>query len=149
MGTPVQRGWARDPAGLKGGAGVRKRRWRDVLRMRARSLLRRAQLERELDKELRFHLDLEIEEGRAQGLSSEEARRAALKHIGGITQIQEECRDMRGTYLIDTLKQDLRYAARTLVRSPGFTLLIVLSLALSIGATSAIVSVIDGVLLRG
>ncbi len=116
--------------------------------MRARTLLYRGQVERELEKELHFHLDLEIEEGRARGLSAEEARRAALRKIGGIAQIQEECRDMRRTNFIESLQQDLRYAARTLRRSPGFTLVIVLSLALSIGATSAIVSLLEGVLVR-
>jgi predicted permease len=116
--------------------------------MRIRSLLHRDQVERELENELRFHLDLEIEEARARGLSPEEARLAALRNIGGIAQIQEECRDMRGTNFIESLGQDVRYAARTLARSPGFAVVMVLTLALSIGATSAIVSVIDGVLLR-
>jgi predicted permease len=116
--------------------------------MRARSLLRRSQVERELEKELRFHLDQEIEEGRARGLSADEARGTALRNIGGIAQIQEECRDMRRTNFIENLKRDLHYAARILAKSPGFTLVMVLTLALSIGATSAIVSVIEGVLVR-
>ena len=124
------------------------RRWLDVLRMRARSLLFRSDVERELEKELSFHLDQEIEEGRKHGLSVEEARTVALKRLGGVTQIQEECRDMRGTNFFESLSQDVRYALRTLANSPGFTFVIVYTLALSIGATSAIVSVIDGVLLR-
>lgn len=128
--------------------GVGNRRWRDILRMRARSLLRRAKVERELEKELRFHLDREIEEGRAHGLSLEEARERAMRRIGGIAQIQEECRDMRRTNFVESLGQDVRYALRTLTKNPGFTVVIVLSLALSIGATSAIASLLEGVLIR-
>ncbi len=120
----------------------------NVLRMRVRTLLRKKQVERELEKELRFHLEQEIEEAQARGLSPDEARLAAKKRIGGIAQIQEECRDMRRTKFVESLGQDLRYAVRTLARSPGFTVVMLLTLALSIGATSAIVSVIDGVLLR-
>jgi hypothetical protein len=93
-------------------------------------------------------LNQEIEEGLALGLSPEEARRAALKKMGGIAQIQEECRDMRGTNFLENLKQDLGYGVRTLVKNPGFTAVMLLTLALSIGATSAIVGVVEGVLLR-
>ncbi len=127
---------------------MRPRRWRNILRMRIRSLFRRSQVERELEKELRFHFDQEMEDGRARGLSPEEARSVALKKFGGMAQIQEECRDMRKTGFVENLEQDLRYAIRILAKSPGFTLVMILTLALSIGATSAIVSVIEGVLLR-
>lgn len=123
-------------------------RWQDVLRMRGRSLFCRDRVERELERELKFHLDEAIEEGCARGLSPENARRAALKKLGGIAQVQEECRDMRRTNFVEDAKQDARYAIRTLAKSHGFTAVIMLTLALSIGATSAIFSVIDGVLLR-
>src|SRR5947209_3107987 len=123
-------------------------RWQDLLRMRMRSLFSRGRVERELDKELRFHLEQAVDEGIASGLPPAEARRAALRTLGGIAQIQEECRDMRRTNFIENLGQDLRYALRMLAKSPGFTLVMAITLALSIGATSAIVGVINGVLLR-
>jgi hypothetical protein len=105
-------------------------------------------VERDLEKELKFHLDEQIEEERARGLTPEEARNAALRMLGGVAQIQEECRDMRKTGNIEALGQDLRYAARILSKSPGFAVVLVLTLALSIGATSAIASILEGVLLR-
>ena len=113
-----------------------------------RSLFRRADVERELDKELRFHLAQQIEENLALGMPPAEARFAALRTLGGVTQIQEECRDMRRTHLIEDVFRDLRQAARAFLRSPGFYVVIVLTMALSIGANSAIFSVVDGVLFR-
>ncbi len=127
---------------------MKPRRWGYVLRMRARSLFRRTTVDRELKKELQFHIEQQMAEHTAHGLAPEEARYAALRRLGGLSTIEEECRDMRGTNFISDIKQDLGYAARMLVKSSGFTLAIVLTLALSIGATSAIVSVIEGVLLR-
>ncbi len=120
----------------------------DVVRLRLRSLFGKRRVERELDKELRFHLDQQIEENLAAGMTYAEARLAALRSLGGIAQIEEECRDMRRINQVETVWNDLRYAVRTLLRTPGFTVVIVLTLALSIGANSAIFSVIQGVLLR-
>ena len=122
-------------------------RWLTILGMRARSVFRREQVERELEKELKFHLDQEMAEAHSRGLPPDEVRSAALRTLGGIAQIKEECRDMRRTSLFENIGQDIRYAGRTLISSAGFTLVMVLTLALSIGATTAIVSVIKGVLL--
>jgi predicted permease len=124
-----------------------RRRW-DILRMQVRSLARRRRVEEDLDKELRFHLERQLEENLTAGMLPAEARRAALRKLGGVTQIQEECRDMRRTDYIETFWRDLRYALRSLGKSPGFTVVVVLTLALAIGANSAIFSVIDGVVLR-
>ncbi|HLK65317.1 MAG TPA: ABC transporter permease [Bryobacteraceae bacterium] len=110
--------------------------------------MRSGVLERELDKELRFHLDAETAANLRSGLPPAEAHLAAIRRLGGVAQIQEECRDMRRTDYFENFVRDLRYAARNLARIPGFAVVIVLTLALSIGANSAIFSVIDGVLLR-
>jgi len=116
--------------------------------LRLRSLFGKSALETQLQRELRFHLDQQTEENIARGMPPGEARHAAMRSLGGVAQIQEECRDMRGTQTLETIWNDLRYAARMLIRTPGFAIIIVLSLGLSIGANSAIFSVIEGVLLR-
>jgi len=120
----------------------------DDLRYRSHALLHHKQVEDELDEELRFHFDKQVEKYRRSGMSEEEAKRRARLAFGGHEQVKEDCREARGTSFIELTLDDARYAFRQLVANPTFTLVMVLTLALSIGANSAIFSVINGVLLK-
>ena len=120
----------------------------DKIRLRLRSLFRRAQVERELEAELRFHFDQLIEENISSGMSPDEARQAAQRLIGGLEQYKEECRDLRRVNFIEDLLQDVRYAIRSRAKNPAFTAVVVITLALGIGANTAIFSILHGVLLR-
>ena len=115
---------------------------------RLRSLLSPAREDRELDEELRFHIDKETERNLATGLRPREARRQAHIKFGGVERMRERTREARGVGWIEVFMRDVRYGARGLRRNPGFTLSVVLVLALGIGATSAMLSVTDAVLLR-
>lgn len=119
-----------------------------IFRLRLRSLFVRHKVEQELAEELRYHLERQIDEGIASGMTPQTARHAALRSIDSIEQRKEECRDTRGLNLIDSSVQDLRYAVRQLTKSPGFASIAILTLALGIAAVIAIFGFVDSALIR-
>jgi len=123
-------------------------RWPAKTVHRLRSLLFRNRLDQELAEELRFHLEQQIAEDVAAGMNPEDARASALRKLGGVEQVKEECRDSRGVRFIQDFVQDLRYGLRIVARTPVLSIIIVTILAIGIGSATAVYSLIDACLLH-
>jgi predicted permease len=124
------------------------KRWLYIVPLRLRSIFHRRQVDSELEEELQYHVDMKIDENVVKGMSREEACRSALLAMGGLDQRKEECRDKRGLGWLDNTQRNLAFLFGSLRRSPGYAISVIVTLALGIGAVTAIFSAVDQTVLR-